>query len=117
LSRIKVIEVKIVQTEESWMIVYERVRDPAHSLSPLRQAFYILKRISEGRTREEIVEEFDGDRQLVLIWIDYLMERHYLNAVSVVTNEGYAFLRNFINSATREVTTLQIDVLKKVADY
>ncbi|MFY9797968.1 MAG: hypothetical protein WAK17_01985 [Candidatus Nitrosopolaris sp.] len=78
MSRIKVIEVKIVQTEESWMIVYERVRDPAHSLSPLRQAFYILKCILEGRTRKEIVEEFDDD-QLVLIRINYLIERNYLN--------------------------------------
>ena len=60
MSRIKVIEVKIVQTEESWMIVYERVRDQAHSLAPLRQAFYIVKCISEGRTRKEIVEEFGG---------------------------------------------------------
>ena len=86
------------------MIVYERVRDPAHSLSPLRQAFYILKCILEGRTRKEIVEEFDDD-QLVLIRINYLIERNYLNNVSVVTNEGYAFLRNFI-PATREITTL-----------
>ena len=106
MSRIKVIEVKIVQTEEYWIIVYERVRDPAHSLSPLRQAFYILKCISEGRTRKEIEEEFDGDEQLVLIWINYLMERNYLNNVSVVTNEGYAFLRNFIDSTSREITTL-----------
>ncbi|MGB8937595.1 MAG: hypothetical protein WCC17_21100 [Candidatus Nitrosopolaris sp.] len=105
MSRIKVIEVKIVQTEESWMIVCERVRDPAHSLSPLRQAFYILKCILEGRTRKEIVEEFDDD-QLVLIRINYLIERNYLNNVSVVTNEGYAFLRNFIDSTTREITTL-----------
>ncbi len=87
-------------------MIYKMVRDPAHSLSPLRQASYILKCISEGRTREGIVEEFDGNRQLVLIWINYLMERNYLNNVSVVTNEGYAFLRNFIDSTTREITTL-----------
>ena len=75
-------------------MAYERVLDPAHKLSPLRQAYYILKRISEGRTREEIVEEFDDDQQLVLIWIKYLIERHYLSTISLVTNEGYAFLRN-----------------------
>lgn len=82
------------------------VPDPAHSLSRLRQASYILKCVSEGRTRKEIVEEFDGDEQLVLIWINYLMERNYLNTVSVVTNEGYGFLRNFIDSATTEITTM-----------
>ena len=86
-------------------MIYEMVRDPAHSLSRLRQASYILKCVSEGRTRKEIVEEFDGDEQLVLIWINYLMERNYLNTVSVVTNEGYAFLRNLI-PATIEITTL-----------
>jgi hypothetical protein len=59
------------------------VRDPAHNLSPLRQAFYILKCVSDGRTRKEIVEEFDGDEQLVSIWINYLMERNYLNTFSV----------------------------------
>jgi hypothetical protein len=75
-------------------MLYERVLDPAHTLSPLRQAYYILKCISEGRTREEIVEEFDGDQQLVLIWIKYLIERSYLNTVSLITNEGYAFLKN-----------------------
>ncbi|MGB6531021.1 MAG: hypothetical protein WBF33_23175 [Candidatus Nitrosopolaris sp.] len=86
-------------------MMYKIVRDPAHNLSHLRQASHILECISEGRTRKEIVEEFDGDEQLVLIWINYLMERNYLNSVSVVTNEGYAFLRNFI-PATREITTL-----------
>jgi hypothetical protein len=86
-------------------MIYKMVRDPAHNLSHLRQASYILQCISEGRTRKEIVEEFDGDEQLVLIWINYLMERNYLNTVSVVTNQGYTFLRNFI-SATREITTL-----------
>ncbi len=82
-------------------MIYKMVRDPAQRLSPLRQASYILKCISEGRTRKEIVEEFDGDEQLVLIWINYLIERHYLNTSSVVTNEGYAFLRNFTNSALK----------------
>jgi hypothetical protein len=83
-----------------------KILDPAHSLSPLRQASYILKCISEGRNRKEIVEEFDGDEQLVSIWINYLMERHYLNIPSLVTNEGYTFLRNFTDSAGGEITTL-----------
>ena len=86
-------------------MTYKIVRDPAHNLSHLTQASYILKCISAGRTRKEIVEAFDGDEQLVLIWINYLMERNYLNSLSVVTIEGYVFLRNFI-PATRQVTTL-----------
>ena len=78
----------------------QRVRDPAHSLSRLEQAFYILECISQGRTWNDIVKEFDDDDQLVSIWINYLKERNYLNAFSTVTDEGYSFLRNFINSTT-----------------
>jgi hypothetical protein len=45
-------------------MAYETIRDPSHTLSPLRQAYHTLS--SEGRTREEIVEEFD-DQQLVYL--------------------------------------------------
>ena len=77
-------------------MIYKMVRDPAHCSSlSLRQAPYILKYISDGRTRKEIVEKFDGDEQLVLTWI----HRNYLSTVSA-PNERYAFLRNFIDSAT-----------------
>jgi hypothetical protein len=51
-------------------MAYETIRDPSHTLSPLRQAYHTLKCISEGRTREEIIEEFD-DQQLayLLNWL------------------------------------------------
>jgi hypothetical protein len=83
----------------------QRIRDPAHSLSRIKQAFYILKCISDGRTWNDIVKEFDDDEQLVLIWINYLKERNYLNALSAVTDKGYSFLRNFTDSAAGEITT------------
>jgi hypothetical protein len=84
----------------------QRVRDPAHSLSRIKQAFYILKCVSVGRTCNDIVKEFDDDEQLVSIWINYLKERNYLNAFLVVTDEGYSFLKNFTDSAAGEITTL-----------
>ncbi|MGC2574730.1 MAG: hypothetical protein WA364_24715 [Candidatus Nitrosopolaris sp.] len=83
----------------------QRVRDPAHNLSRIKQAIYILRCISDGRTRNDIVENFDSDEQLVSIWINYLKERNYLNASSEVTDEGHSFLRNFINSSASEITT------------
>jgi len=83
----------------------QRVRDPAHSLSRIKQAIYILRCFSDGRTRNDIVENFDSDEQLVSIWINYLKERNYLNASSEVTDEGHSFLRNFINSSANEITT------------
>jgi hypothetical protein len=63
----------------------QRVRDPAHSLSTIKQAIYILRCISVGRTWNDIVKEFDDDEQLVSIWINCLKERNYLNAYSAVT--------------------------------
>jgi len=48
-------------------MIYKMVRDPAHCSSlSLRQAPFILKYISDGQTRKEIVEEFDGDEQLAI---------------------------------------------------
>ena len=54
----------------------QRVRDPAHSLSRIKQAIYILRCISVGRTWNDIVKEFDDDEQLVSMWINYLKERN-----------------------------------------
>ena len=85
----------------------QRVRDPAHSLSRIKQAIYILTCISDGRTWNDIVEDFDDDEQLVSIWINYLKERNYLNAFLAVTDEGYSFLKNFTDSAAGEITTLR----------
>jgi hypothetical protein len=82
----------------------QMVRDPAHSLSRIKQAFYILKCISVGRTWNDIVKEFDDDEQLVSIWINYLKERNYLSAFSAVTDEDV--LRNFTDSAAGEIKTL-----------
>jgi len=63
----------------------------------------LLNGISEGQARKEIIKEFDGDEQLVWIWINYLKERNYLDAdVSVVTNEGHAFLKNFESAFFRK---------------
>jgi hypothetical protein len=84
----------------------QRILDPAHSLSRIKQAIYILKCVSNGRTWNDIVKEFDDDEQLVSIWINYLKERNYLDAFSAVTDEGYSFLRNFADSAVGKITTL-----------
>jgi hypothetical protein len=91
---------------EEFRMPEQRVRDPAHNLSRIKQAIYILRCISDGRTWNDIVEEFDDDEQLVSIWINYLKERNYLNAFSAVTDEGYSFLKNFTESAAGEITTL-----------
>lgn len=75
----------------------QKVRNPGRSLSALNQALYILKFISEGRSRREIVDEFDGDEQLVLIWIDFLNEHGWLverNSILAVTENGILMIRS-----------------------
>jgi hypothetical protein len=54
----------------------KRVRDPAHNLSRIEQAIYILRCTSDGGIWNDIVEEFDDDEQLVSIWINQLKERN-----------------------------------------
>ncbi|MGB8937051.1 MAG: hypothetical protein WCC17_18340 [Candidatus Nitrosopolaris sp.] len=61
---------------EEFRMPEERVRDPAHSLSRIKRAIYILRCITVGRTWNDIVKEFDDDEQLVSKWINYLKERN-----------------------------------------
>jgi hypothetical protein len=68
-----------------------KVQNLSRSLSALEQALYVLKCISEGRSRKDVVEEFDGDEQLVSIWIDFLNEHGWLvegNNKLTVTAKG-----------------------------
>ena len=51
-----------------------KVQNLSRSLSALEQALYVLKRISEGRSRKDIVEEFDGDEQLIKNMAGWLKE-------------------------------------------
>ena len=68
-----------------------KVQNLSRSLSALEQALYVLKCISEGRSRKDVVEEFDGDEQLVSIWIGFLNEHGWLvegNNKLTVTEKG-----------------------------
>ena len=44
----------------------QKVQNPGRSLPALKQALYILKCISEGQSRKDIVDEFEGDAQASL---------------------------------------------------
>jgi hypothetical protein len=60
---------------------------------------YILKFISDGKNEEQIAETFDGDKQLVKIWIETLIEIHFikLNPFNelVLTPSGKDYLDKF----------------------
>ncbi|MGB6672220.1 MAG: hypothetical protein WBE34_07295 [Candidatus Nitrosopolaris sp.] len=76
----------------------QKVQNPGRSLPALKQALYILKCISEGQSRKDIVDEFEGDAQLVSIWIDFLHEHGWLveenNNKLTLTEDGGKMIRS-----------------------
>lgn len=47
-------------------------------LSLLRQSVYVLERLDEGMTKDQMVALCSGDEQLVSIWIDFLLSMSLL---------------------------------------
>ncbi len=47
-------------------------------LSLLRQSVYVLERLDEGMTKDQIVALCSGDEQTVSIWIDFLLSMSLL---------------------------------------
>jgi hypothetical protein len=70
-------------------------------LSPLETAAYVLECIHEGKRKEEIVQRFDDDEQLVSLWLtflkanDWLEEDHNSNSQLVVSEEGKQWIKKF----------------------
>jgi hypothetical protein len=69
----------------------------------LTAAVYILKCVSEGKSRDQIVNNnFKGNRQLASIWINFLKANHWLEQNKAVANskisvseEGKKWLRRY----------------------
>jgi hypothetical protein len=53
------------------------VIDPVQ-LAGLKQAAYISKALINGKSRQEIAEAFHGDKQLVDMWIMFLVHNHWI---------------------------------------
>jgi len=76
--------------------------DVSH-LSGLTAAVYILKCFSEGKSRDQIVNNnFKGNRHLASIWINFLKANHWLEQNTAVANskisvseEGKKWLRRY----------------------
>ena len=41
-------------------------------MTGLRQAVYVLECLEKGQSQQEIVDKFEGDKQLVDLWIAFL---------------------------------------------
>ena len=59
-------------------------------LTMLQQSVYVLEKLDEGLTMEQIIVKCDGDEQLVSIWIEFLKDLNWLvkNSPSTVPNAG-----------------------------
>lgn len=53
--------------------------DPGR-LSGLKQASYVMQRLTEGQSSEEIAASLGGDKQLVAMWLSFLRHNHWMTA-------------------------------------
>lgn len=53
----------------------QRTPNPSN-LKGLSQAIYVLECLEQGKTEQEIIGEFDGDKQLVKIWTAFLLHTY-----------------------------------------
>ena len=51
----------------------DRENDP-QGLKGLRQAMYVLDCLHDGLSEDHIIENCDGDAQIVKIWMDFLKD-------------------------------------------
>ena len=54
-----------------------KIIDPLR-LSGLKQAAYVLDCLQNGLDENEIASKFEGDRQLVKMWISFLRHNHWM---------------------------------------
>jgi hypothetical protein len=58
---------------------FDRTANPL-SLRGLNQAIFIMRYIDLGKSKQEIVKRFNGDEQLVDLWISYMRHNHWLES-------------------------------------
>jgi hypothetical protein len=69
------------------------------SLTASQTLAYILRSVSEGKNENQIADRFNGDAELVRIWVDALKRIHYLvkNYFDelIITPDGVDHLQKF----------------------
>jgi hypothetical protein len=83
--------------------------DNSHHITGLTGAAYILKCLTKGYSKNQIIhEKFEGDRQLVSAWIEFLKDKNWVVEKEVkekddvdddtnlkVTKEGKMWMNKF----------------------
>jgi hypothetical protein len=66
----------------------------------LQQPAYILKCLQHGVTEDEIVQIFDGDKQLVRMWMCFLSHNHWGKQLSlydwIATEKGQKAIERYL---------------------
>lgn len=77
------------------------VIDPIR-LAGLKQAIYVMQRLTEGQSKEDISASLANDEQLVKMWILFLKHNHWieegLNGWSI-TAKGRTWCGKYVDSA------------------
>ena len=74
---------------------------PPKKLSGLRQAIYIMKCLDRGEYFEQIVQKFEGDEQLVRLWMSFLLHNKCiqknpaLNHKWLITDKGKSWIEKY----------------------
>jgi hypothetical protein len=79
---------------------------PPRKLSGLRQAIYIMKCLDAGEYFELITQKFDGDEQLVKLWMSFLLHNKCIrknpsiDRECIVTEKGKRWMEKYDGSGT-----------------
>ena len=69
------------------------------NLRGLNQALYILHSLEKDQDNDQIIQEFDGDSQLVAIWTNFLVHNHWIKKNELgeitVTEKGRLWIRKY----------------------
>jgi hypothetical protein len=91
---------KIVYHDNGGLV---RCSTPSNKIDPLQlsglaQAIYVLKALEAGVPENEIIEQFEGDEQLVQIWISFLFHNRWMehpNGKWQASNKGKEWIKRF----------------------
>ena len=68
-------------------------------MTEIQKLSYVLRSISEGKNEDQLTDRFDGDRKLVKIWVETLLQIHFIDEnffdELVITSGGKDFLQKF----------------------
>ena len=75
-----------------------KIQQP-NKLHGLHQALFIMKCLSEGQYLDQIIDKFEGDEQLVKLWISYLIHNKRIqNPIDhkwIVTEKGKRWMEKY----------------------